>query len=174
MSRTDRLRHPLTAVSDAMIMFGPLGIRPYVAFRPGSPVKPAGMRIEPPPSPPVARVINPPATAAADPPDDPPGVWAGFHGFFVEPLSFVDVRLMPPNSDAVVSPIGIAPATRRRATFVESWSAISWRRVREASVAGQPATLSSSFTPSGTPPNGWLTSAFAAALRAPSASRWEN
>ena len=74
MSRTDRLRQPLTAVSDAMIMFGPLGIRPYVALSPGRPVNPAGMRIEPPPSPPVASVTSPPATAAAEPPDEPPGV----------------------------------------------------------------------------------------------------
>src|SRR6478672_7090912 len=173
MSRTDRLRHPLTAVSDAMIMFGPLGIRPYVALSPGSPVKPAGMRMEPPPSPPVASVTSPPATAAAEPPEDPPGVCSRIHGFRVAPLSLVDVRLMPPNSDAVVRPIGIAPATRSRATLVESWSAISSRSVSDASVAGHPATLSSSFTPIGTPPKGWVTSAFAAAFRAPSGSRNE-
>ena len=38
-----------------------------------SPQNPAGMRIEPPPSPAVARMNRPPATAAADPPDEPPG-----------------------------------------------------------------------------------------------------
>ena len=81
---------------------------------------------------------------------------------------------MPPNSDAVVSPIGTAPAVRRRATLVESWSAISSRNVSDASVAGQPATSSSSFTPMGTPPNGRLTSAPAAARRASSGSRYEN
>ena len=40
---------------------------------PNSPLKPAGMRIEPPPSPPDAIGTSPPATAAAEPPDEPPG-----------------------------------------------------------------------------------------------------
>src|SRR6185312_2747522 len=98
MSRTDRDRHPLVAVSEPRNTSGPFGIRPYVVFRPGRPVNAAGMRIEPPPSPPVASVSRPPATAAADPPDEPPGVRAASHGFAVAPFSFVNVRLMPPNS----------------------------------------------------------------------------
>ena len=83
-------------------------------------MNPAGMRIEPPPSPPVAIVSSPPATAAAEPPEDPPGVCARSHGFRVAPLSFVNVRLTPPNSLEVVSPNGIAPDSRRRVTMVES------------------------------------------------------
>ena len=55
-------------------MRGPSGIRPAVALRPKSPVKPAGMRMEPPPSLAVPSVTRPPATAAAVPPDEPPGV----------------------------------------------------------------------------------------------------
>ena len=121
------------------------------------------MRIEPPPSPPVASVRRPPATAAADPPDDPPGVWSRFQGLRVAPLSFVQVRLMPPNSLEVVSPNGTAPAPRNRVTSVESWSDVSSLSGMDASVAGQPATWSSSFTPIGTPPNGSDTSALPAA-----------
>ena len=45
--------------------FGDSGMRPNVALSPTRPQKPAGMRIEPPPSPPVASVRIPPATAAA-------------------------------------------------------------------------------------------------------------
>ena len=65
---------PITVVKLPFDAPGPRGIRPKVAFKPTKPVKPAGIRIDPPPSPPVASVINPPATADALPPDDPPGV----------------------------------------------------------------------------------------------------
>ena len=90
-------------------VFGPSGIRPNVAFRPTSPVKPAGMRIEPPPSPPVAIGSRPPATTAAEPPDDPPGVRPCCHGLWVAPCSTVRVRLTPPNSLDVVCAARTAP-----------------------------------------------------------------
>ena len=64
----------MTAVSGSISVWGPLGMRPKVALRPKSPVNPAGMRMEPPPSPPVLMGNSPPATEAAEPPDDPPGV----------------------------------------------------------------------------------------------------
>ena len=64
----------MTAVSGSISVCGPLGMRPKVALRPNRPVKPAGMRMEPPPSPPVQMGSKPPATDEAEPPDDPPGV----------------------------------------------------------------------------------------------------
>src|SRR4051794_12309818 len=112
------------------------------------------MRIEPPPSPPVASVHNPPATAAAEPPDEPPGVRPSSHGLRVGPLSFVNVRLTPPNSLDVVSPNGTAPASSRRVTIVAVYDATRSRKTTDASVEGQPLTPVNSFTPSGTPPNG--------------------
>ena len=45
----------------------------------------AGMRIEPPPSPACATGTMPLATAAAEPPLEPPGVCARFHGLCVGP-----------------------------------------------------------------------------------------
>ncbi len=45
------------------------------------------MRIEPPPSEPVASGTTPPAIAAELPPDDPPGVRSRFHGLRVGPNS---------------------------------------------------------------------------------------
>src|SRR6476620_273879 len=110
MSAIDRERHPLVAVSEPRNTSGPFGIRPYVVLSPGRPVNAAGIRIDPPPSPPVASVTRPPATAAAEPPDDPPGVRVPSHGFAVAPFSLVNVRLIPPNSLAVVSPTKTAPA----------------------------------------------------------------
>ena len=52
---------------------------------PDVPVKPAGMRIEPPPSVPRASGAIPAARAAALPPLDPPGVRDGSQGFRVIP-----------------------------------------------------------------------------------------
>ena len=106
-----------------MVVCGPRGIRPAVPFIPTRPQKPAGIRIDPPPSPPVAMGTSPPATAAALPPEDPPGVAARSHGLRVMPFSFVVEQFSPPNSLAVVRPTRLAPAALRRATMVVSWSA---------------------------------------------------
>src|ERR1700742_3688211 len=99
------------------------------------------MRIDPPPSPPVASVTSPPATAAALPADDPPGVRPCRHGLCVTPLSFVTPTLSPPNSLAVVSPTGTTPpaASRRRITG-DVADATRSRNTSDASVAGQPTT----------------------------------
>eukprot|EP00955_Chlamydomonas_euryale_P053469 355515-Chlamydomonas_euryale.AAC.13 len=56
--------------------------RPYVGFKPTTPQKCAGWRIEPPVSVPSAATHSRAATAAAEPPDEPPGtrcVSAGLH-----------------------------------------------------------------------------------------------
>ena len=134
MSRTERVRQPSTVVIGSIVPSGPLGIRPYVAFSPNRPLKPAGPRMEPPPSLPVAIGSRPPATAAAVPPDDPPGVRSWFHGLRVVPCSSVDVQLMPPNSGAVVCAASTAPVARRRTTEVSSWSATRSLKRTEASV----------------------------------------
>jgi hypothetical protein len=127
------------------------------------------MRIDPPPSPPVAMVSSPPATAAAEPPLEPPGVRAGFHGLRVTPWSTVRVTLTPPNSLAVVCPASTAPPwSRIRCTMTDVCVATLSLKTTHASVSGQPATSSSSFTPIGTPPNGSDTSARRAAASASS------
>src|SRR5438094_754341 len=150
---------------------GPLGMRPYVVFNPNRPQYDDGIRIEPPPSPPVPMGTRPPATAAAVPPDDPPGVRSRSHGLRVVPLSLVDVWPTNPNSLAVVSPTSTAPAPRNRDTCVWSMSDVRSLNTSDASVNGHPFTRSSSFTPMGTPPNGNDTSAAPAAARAPCTSR---
>ena len=56
---------------------GNSGARPNVGFRPGNPVKPHGIRIDPAVSLPSAPATSPAATAAADPPLDPPAIRSG-------------------------------------------------------------------------------------------------
>ena len=54
--------------------------RPYVGFIPTTPLKEAGIRIEPPVSVPSAPKTSPAATAAAEPPEEPPGTRVRSHG----------------------------------------------------------------------------------------------
>ncbi len=132
-----------------------VGIRPYVGFRPGNPVKLAGVRIEPPPSLAVQNGTMPADTAADEPPLDPPGVRDGSHGFRVTPSSGLAVYAKVPNSGLAVFPTGIAPATRRRPTWMLSSGAGPRPAYqRDALVVGMPAQSSRSFTPKGTPASG--------------------
>ena len=62
-----------------------LGINPKVGLCPYTPQKEAGVRMEPPTSPPNSIGLIEAATAAAPPPDDPPGVRSKSHGFEVVP-----------------------------------------------------------------------------------------
>ena len=59
------------------------GTRPREAFSPTRPQNDAGMRVDPPPSDDMDSGTMPAATAAAEPPDEPPGVRARFHGLRV-------------------------------------------------------------------------------------------
>src|ERR1700726_85253 len=98
-------------------------MRPKLGLSPTNPVHAAGIRIEPPPSPPVAIGTMPPATADPDPPLDPPGVPAGPHGLRVTPQAGLAVKHTDPNSGTAVLPTGTAPAARSRATSTASASA---------------------------------------------------
>lgn len=62
---------------------GALVTRPRCGFSPNSPQQADGIRIEPPPSPPIATGTIPDATAAAEPPLEPPGENALRHGLRV-------------------------------------------------------------------------------------------
>ena len=73
------------------------------------------------------------------------------HGLCVTPLSFVTLTLRPPNSLAVVSPTRHRAAARRAgaATTVDVVVATRSRNTSDASVAGHPATGSSSLIADG-------------------------
>jgi hypothetical protein len=61
------------------------GTRRSVVFRPNTPQKWAGMRIDADRSVPISNGVSPDATAAAAPPLEPPGVRAVSHGLLVRP-----------------------------------------------------------------------------------------
>src|SRR5437016_2777029 len=77
---------------------GAIDTRPRLALTPTRPQHDAGIRIEPPPSLPLASETIPAATAAALPPDDPPGVRDGSYGFRVGPNRCGSVIGRIPNS----------------------------------------------------------------------------
>ena len=98
-----------------------MGILPRLGFSPTSPQKEAGMRTEPPMSVPSAMLTQPEATAAPEPPEEPPGVRAGFQGLRVMPHSGLCVKPAKANSGVVVLPTTMAPASRKRCTMMASW-----------------------------------------------------
>ena len=97
-----------------------VGTRPSDGFSPDSAVADDGMRIDPPPSDPVASGTIPDASAADVPPDEPPGVRSRSHGLRVMPKVGLSVWGLRPNSGVLVLPTTIAPASRRRDTSTES------------------------------------------------------
>ena len=90
------------------------GTRPYGGLNPVTPQNEDGIRIDPPMSEPVARVVVPAASAAAEPPLEPPGEYAVCHGLRVTPHSFDQVTGAQLNSGVVVLACTMPPASRIR------------------------------------------------------------
>ena len=119
------------------------------------PEKPAGMRIDPPPSVPMASIPMPAAREAAAPPDEPPGVLVRSHGLRVMPVSGESVTPFQPNSGVVVLPMMTVPASRRRATQGASSFQSCWgSTVSEPRSVGQPRVRMMSLMVVGTPSMG--------------------
>ena len=126
-----------------------------VGFRPTRPQNAAGMRIDPPPSVPVASGAMPAASAAPLPPLEPPGDQSRAHGSRVSPNSRFDVNPSKANSGRFVLPTTTAPAARRRATASQSRTAgEACSRSSDPNVVGSPATSSLSLTSKGRPASG--------------------
>ena len=83
---------------------------------PESPQHADGMRMEPPPSEPVASGTMPAASAAAAPPEEPPGPRLVSKGFRDGPKMALVVLPIQPNSGVFVLPTTTQPAARSRAT----------------------------------------------------------
>ncbi len=137
----------------------------------------AGTRIEQPKSVPWAIGSMPAATAAAEPPDEPAGLRAGFHGLRVGPNSALLVLAPQANSGVLVLARTIAPAALRRRTASASSVGTKSLYSGEPKVVRMPAVGVTSLTPIGRPcigPSGSLfitaTSARRAPLRASSAA----
>ena len=120
---------------------------PQVGLKPNRPQKPAGIRIEPPPSVATCSHPMPSAAATAAPPLLPPGVRSVFQGLRVTPVSGLSVTPFQPNSGVVVLPRNTAPCSRSRATVAPSSSHFWFGSiVREPRSVGQPFARIRSFT----------------------------
>src|SRR6266540_4487689 len=92
-----------------------------VGFRPNTPQKWAGMRIEPDRSVPISNGVIPEANAAAAPPLEPPGVRSIFQGLLVRPkMGLLDCAGSANISATFVLPMRTPPAALRRAAIVLS------------------------------------------------------
>src|SRR3990172_9068945 len=101
---------PGGAASRAAPSSGPGGSRPRGGLRPTTPQQEAGMRIEPPPSPPWAAATKPAATAAAEPPLEPPVERSVSQGLRAGPSRADSVVGTRPNSGVFVFPTATRPA----------------------------------------------------------------
>ena len=112
------------------------------------------MRIEPPPSVPIAAAASPAATAAALPPLEPPGPRVASCGLRVAPFVGDDVSCPHSASSGMfVMPRITAPAARSRLTASQSARAGSPTRLVPC-VVSSPATARLSLTAIGTPSSG--------------------
>src|SRR6478735_10895326 len=123
LSRTERVSGPTVPSDHHRCGCGAVVTRPRCGFRPKSPQLALGIRIEPPPSPPMPTGTIPDETAAAVPPLEPPGVRVRSHGLRVLPRETDSVKGNAPNSGIVVLPTTTAPAARSRATTSASCAA---------------------------------------------------
>src|ERR1700754_3552887 len=117
------------------------------------------------------------ATAAALPPPEPPGIRSRSHGFFVEPYAEYSVEEPIANSSMLVLPIITVPASRSRSTIVASYGGCQPSRIFEPAVVGTPLVAITSFTATGTPASGPVTSprsTRSAAASAPARSTCRN
>ena len=111
----------------------------------------AGIRIEPPVSEPSAPTQSLAATAAPEPPLEPPGTCAVFHGLRVAPKCGFWVVTPKACSCRFVLPMMIAPAALRRATTVASALALRLETAFAPQVVSVPARWMMSLTAIGIP-----------------------
>src|ERR1700726_2052268 len=138
-SSTVRARGPCTWPGSQASGIGQFGVSPGVGRIPTMPQNAAGIRIEQPKSVPCAIGTMPVATATAEPPEDPAGLNAGFHGLRDGPNSALLVLAPQANSGVLVLASTIAPAAlRRRTTSSSSLGTLSFRS-GEANVVQMPA-----------------------------------
>ena len=142
--------------------WGAVGTRPFCGLRPSTPQQAAGIRIEPPPSDPIAAPASPAATAAAEPPDDPPGVRCRSHGLRLTPNVGDSVHGVTVSSGTWVLPRITAPAPRSRRTSSASAGAGPSAALLPNAVIS-PATSQSSLIAIGTPSSGRVSPASARA-----------
>ncbi|MDW3217235.1 MAG: hypothetical protein R8F63_01370 [Acidimicrobiales bacterium] len=116
VSSTRRLRHPVFDMPYQCSASGMSEMRPRWGLSPKSPLRAAGMRIDPAPSLADAAPTSPAATAAPEPPLEPPGVRPRFHGLRVSPVAGDSVNPQIASSGRFVIPMVIAPASSRRWT----------------------------------------------------------
>ena len=134
------------------------------------PQQAAGRRTEPPVSEPSAPNAILPPTAAPEPLEEPPGMWAGFHGLRQSPQCSL-WPVGPVANSAILSPPSVmAPASWSRARAVLSWSGTKSRRIREPQVETRPARKKMSLCAIGTPCSGPGASPRASAASAAAAS----
>src|ERR671933_85697 len=114
----------------------------------------AGIRIDPPWSPPSARSTSPEATSAPLPLELPPVVRLRSHGLRTGPVTEVWLPPEKQRSSQTDLPVIVAPAASSRLTTVASTPGTKPSRVCEPFIIGTPATAVLSLTATVRPASG--------------------
>src|SRR5579884_4051638 len=114
----------------------------------------AGIRTDPPWSPPTATSTSPLATSAALPLDDPPASRAGSHGLRTGPQAEVKLDPEQHKSSQTLLPAMIAPASSNRCTTVASRPGMNPSTARDPFIIGIPATAMLSLIATRRPDSG--------------------
>ena len=112
------------------------------------------MRIDPQMSDPLAIVVVPAASDPPAPPEDPPVVNSGFHGFRETPHSRECVTPAQANSGDVDRACTMPPAFINRSMLSDVDVSIASLKTSDPAVVRLPLILFSSLTASGSPSNG--------------------
>src|ERR1700677_561758 len=110
------------------------------------PQKDAGIRIEPPWSPPIAMSASPVATTTPLPEDDPPDEYPILWGLWTGPVALVWLPPEKQKYSQCVLPIMVPPASRMRVTMVASVGGTYPSSVEAPFIIGTPARLTLSFS----------------------------
>src|ERR1700738_4118056 len=110
------------------------------------PLNDAGIRIEPPWSPPIAMSTSPSATTTALPEDDPPAENPILWGLCTGPVELVWLPPDMQNDSQCTLPAISAPASSMRVTMVASKSGTKPSSVEEPFIIGTPANMILSFS----------------------------
>ncbi len=114
----------------------------------------AGMRTEPPWSPPIARSTSPDATSAALPEEEPPVIRVSSHGLRTGPVREVCDPPEKHRSSQTALPAMVAPAASMRLTTEASRVGTNPSTVADPFIIGTPATIVLSLTAAVRPARG--------------------
>src|SRR5205823_9165935 len=148
-SATVRAMGPIWSIVCSIGKAPVYGTSPWVGLCPTTPQYAAGMRTDPPWSPPVAMSTTPAASSAPLPLEEPPADRVVSHGLRTGPVRDVCDPPEKHRSSQTALPAMVAPASSSLVTTVASRPGTNPSTARDPFIIGTPATAMLSLTATG-------------------------